>query len=234
MLNLYKRIFLVFFSLLLWGRVYAVSDSVRYQISFCPQYLVNNGLKIGFDLRISNKNWISVSPEFYHADDIFSSSVLGANSKLVDNYSFYSSSGLLSYSTDALKGFAVSIEDKIFLGESNQYTGTYLKFGFNYTWFNITYNDYAWQPYLKNGLSYYDLVYENGNIDINKYGFMLGFGIAKRLFKTLRADFVFGLGDTNAHISNNMDGTRNYTRTFFDYASDGVYPVITFQIGYPF
>jgi hypothetical protein len=197
--------------------VFAKEDSARYCISFTPQYIGNSALKLGFDLRLSKNNWIGISPEFYQGI------IFGSTTK--SNTSNYS---------DSLLGFGITIEDRYFTDKNKQYQGWYMKYGANYSRFAIEFADLTWQPYYKNGNTYYDLATTHGSMLINKYSGFLGFGYVLSINEVFRADIFLGLGVSQADYKTNLEGYRQYEKSFYDFQYSGAYPVITVAIGYVF
>jgi len=230
-----KRLHFVLFLLFYChtGMLHASSDSVRFQLSFCPQYLLKGGFKPGADVRVSSRNWVSVSPEFFSSSD-FVSSTIGANSSLSADNLTHQQYNQLQYYPDELRGFGITLEDKFFFDPQNKYSGYYIKGGFNYTKINISFQDYTWQPYVKNNITYEDLTQTNGYLNIEKFEVLVAFGRAFKLGSNFRADFALGLGNNIANSYTNLPGYRNYDRDIIDYQYNGAIPIVTFQIGYAF
>jgi len=143
---------------------------VKYNVSVCPQYLFNNGIKITMEIRLSKKDWVGISAELYNGP-IDPYGALGPKTYFKDSLSYndLEASGLSGYSNDYLRGFGFYLENKRFFNRNNQYTGGYFKAGGGYTRYNIDFSDYAWMPFVKNGNTYYDLSLVNGYLDIDKY-----------------------------------------------------------------
>lgn len=227
-----KKLFLVLSFCICHLILLAASDSIRYQISFAPQYLINNGFKIGFDVRLSNHNWLSISPEFYEAYSN-DASAYGANS-YIENNNFYYVTNKYEPTGDSLRGLGLYIEDKVFFGAQNQYSGFYFKYGLGYTKYYIDFDDLAWLTYQKNGNTYTGLKEINGYLDIDKFEITTGVGYALKFLDVLRADFVLGWGNNFTNTKTNLEGARNYNRSTYDYGYNGGHLILTVQLGYTF
>jgi hypothetical protein len=114
-----QRIFFLFFSLIISQFVKAQDSNINEVIAFHPFHLINNGIRIDYDRKLSDKQWLQISPQFYAAER-------------TDNNDFRDYNELL--------GVGVSLFHRIYLSNQTSF-GTYFSYGFTYSHFNLKYDE---------------------------------------------------------------------------------------------
>ncbi len=214
-----------------WVHGSAKGDSATWCISFTPQYLLVNCARTDVEKRLSRNNWIDLGEEFYFGNNLN-----------WDNSAFGPTSTAKRYHTpianDILSGAGIVVSDKIFLRPRyNGYNDFYFSYGLSYSQENIGFQDNGWTTsYQSNGVIFYNYTVTNGNLNIKNYTGFMNFGIATE------ADGVFhfniNIGGAYQYTKTSASGLpasdRNYNRNIFDYAYNGLYPLLTFQFAFSF
>jgi hypothetical protein len=198
----------------------------RWIITTTPQYMINNALKFSVEKKTWGKHWTGISVEFYYGPVNTDNSAYGPDSKMLH---------MSTTNDDLISGFGIGLTDKLFVDPNAVYSGFYLGYGLNYNYLNVSYKDYTWYTYEKDGLQYYGYDLKNGTLAINRYTGYIGIGYGVDLSKNFRADFFMGGGYTKSQSNSSLNGNfRNFNRDFFDYQFSGGHPVMTVQFGYLF
>ena len=72
-----KKLKITFLLLLLTVLAFAqnteipVENETQYAFSFTPQYVIMGGMRMDFDIKMSEKGWLTVAPVFYYMDDSY-------------------------------------------------------------------------------------------------------------------------------------------------------------------
>lgn len=112
----------VILMLLIIPALKAQTDSSRFKVmSFVPQYLINNGIRIDYEVRIKNNSWIQFCPQFYLTEK-------GSRYNNGDNYNEVAGVGMFAY-------------HKIYLNKSNSPFGAYFSYGVTYNFFSIDFDE---------------------------------------------------------------------------------------------
>ena len=119
-----KKISTVFIILII-AIIPAISqtDSSRNKVmSFVPQYLINNGIRVDYELRIHKNNWLQLCPQFYLTEK-------GSNSTSnSDNYNEVAGVGIFAY-------------HKVYLNKRKLPFGAYFSYGATYNYFTIKFDE---------------------------------------------------------------------------------------------
>jgi len=206
-------------------------DSASWCISFTPQYLFVNCARTDVEKRISDNNWLDLGEQFYFGNNLN-----------WDNTAFGPSSTVVRYHTpinnDILSGAGLVISDKIFFHPMHGgYSGFYFTYGVGYSEENIGFQDNAWEPYNgQNGVIFYKYGVTNGELKIANYTGFMAFGLATDADETIHFNINLGGAYQSAKISSTglPASDRNYNRNIFDYAYNGLYPLLTFQFAFSF
>ncbi len=109
-----KKIILVAGFLLILTSAHSQPSKAKNLLSFYPQYLIMHGMKAGFELPLTNNNWLIAAPELYYSEN---------------------NSGITNY--NELYGAGVTFHNrKYLLPDHNRLP--YLSFHASYNYFNIT------------------------------------------------------------------------------------------------
>ena len=209
---------------------YGRNDSASWNVSITPQNLVNNCFRFDIEKRLSSTNWIGLGQQIYFGNVIETDDSIYGPLSTVHKYN-------TPHNPDALNGFGFVLEDKIFLHPRySGYDGFYFNFGVSYSQLNLSYQDNTWVSYQQNGSTYYSYSISNGKMKIERNDYFFAFGVTTNHARSLHLDITFGgqLQTINTTYSGFKAGYRNYDRNIFDFQYEGVYPLITFQLGYVF
>jgi len=225
-----KSVLFAFLLLPILSNGYGKQDSSTWNFSITPQNIVNNCFRFDLERRLSNNNWIGIGQQVYFGN------VTETNDSIYGPLSTVNKYGT-PHNPDAINGYGLILEDKIFLHpQYSGYSGFYFNYGISYSQLNISYQDNTWVSYQQNGSTYYGYLIANGNMKIERKDAFFAFGLTSNRHKSLHLDITFGgqFQDVTTTYSGFKAGYRNYDRGIFDFQYDGIYPLITFQLGYDF
>ena len=223
-----KSILFAFLLIPILANGYGKHDSASWNVSVTPQNIVNNCFRFDIEKRLSSNNWIGFGQQIYFGNVNETDDSIYGPLSTVNKYN-------TPHKNDALNGFGFVLEDKIFLHPRySGYDGFYFNFGASYSQLNLSYQDNTWVSYQQSGS--YGYLITNGKMKIERNDYFFAFGISSYHSKSLHVDFTFGgqLQNVNTTYSGLKAGYRNYDRNIFDFQYIGVYPLITFQLGYVF
>lgn len=200
-----------------------------YAIFGVPQYLFTNGLRMDFDMQMSNpKKWLIISPYYFYANEN-SADVFQLNAD--QQYDTYNNSYDTNENLNFMRGFGLGIKQRYFLGSQNNYAGFYLQYGGTYRYHRIEGDYYDYKEYVEDGTTYMrnDLIPYKININSIMAETCLGYQV--ELVPYLLLDFYlgFGLKYGNATIPDKVK--LNYNRGYLDYAYTGTILVTGFRLG---
>jgi len=204
-------------------------DSAQWNFSITPQYLYTNCVRFDIEKCLPGNNWIGLGQQYFYGNINTDNSANGPSST-VSKYN-------TAHKPDALSGAGFTIDDKIFLHPwpHQPYSNFFFNFGISYARENINFQDNTWVSSVENGLQYYNYAIANGNLKIDDYTFFIAFGDAGAI-GDFRLNIILGGAFQTSNTANSgLPATdRNYNRNIFDYQYNGIYPMLTFQLGYLF
>ena len=220
---------IVFLGMPVLAMGYGKADTALWNVSITPQNLFNNCIRFDIERRLSSNNWIGFGQQIYFGEVNTNDSSFGPAST-VFRYS-------TPHKSDELSGVGFVLEDKIFLHHvQREYSGFYFDYGVAYSQLNIRYQDNTWVQYQQNGSTYYGYMITDANMKIDRDDFFFAFGLTSNNTKLLHLDITLGgvIQGTEISYSGLGPGYRNFNRYFFDFQYEGVYPLLTFQLGFLF
>lgn len=181
----------------------------KMAVSWEPIYMVNNGIRLNFDVHIKNNHWIEASPLFYSA---------------------YKGNSNSRYET--LLGGGIDISHRILL--EKDYNTPYFAYGFTAQYYKLNYSDNVWITYNENDLEY--MVYDDMDVDhsILKIGPYAVIGYQTLFSKMVIIDIYAGLGIRKSyHFSNTsiIGFENNFNSYYGDFGYTGVMIVAGLKIG---
>jgi hypothetical protein len=186
------------------------SFTPNYTLSFVPQYLFKNGLRMDLELKLKKENqWLQIAPQVYYHEAI-------------DDYWY-------DYSFEKLGGVGLDLHHKIYLSTNKIAHGPYLSYGMVYQHFAVRHNDYIWVPYEESGLTYYDYTSKTLTGTIHKGGINLLFGYQVHPFDRLLLDVYLGMGIRKSFPSESMEDRFN--SSIIDYNYSGTLLVFGVRFG---
>lgn len=114
-----RRFLILLITLTVFQFTKAQETGINEMLAFHPFHLINNGIRIDYDHKLTSKHWIQVSPQFYAAER-------------TDDSDFRNYNELL--------GVGFSIFHRIYLSNQTEF-GTYFSYGFTYSNFNLKYDE---------------------------------------------------------------------------------------------
>jgi hypothetical protein len=169
--------------------------------SFVPQYLINRGIRVDFERKISDKSYIQVCPQFYLSEK--------------EGKDFVQSSNQFDY----LIGGGFSIYHKIFTVEDFKYNGLYLAYGPSYNFFHLEYIDNS------DGNGY------SATASIHKVGADLILGYQILVKDVVVLDVYTGLGTRLSFMETDGKDKERFSTSYFGYNYTGNIMHLGFRIG---
>lgn len=175
-------------------------------ISFVPQYLIKNGIRIDYDTRIKEHHWLQLSPQFYLRENSTYSSD--------DNGYEYSPGYDDHYYEDEndfnqLLGAGIHIYHRFYPTISFEGHTAYVKYGLTWQYFNISYDEKLFNSYVER------------HTNIHKTGADINFGVVTFINKFIGIDLYAGLGFRYSHRSSDADNPRKFNDFFDNYGYTG-------------
>lgn len=198
------------------GRVYGQSDSVvstpNAFLSVSPFHFVfRDGLKLELGKKISPKNYLFVSPEFYRG-----------KLELSDSGRFW--------------GAGLQLGGKHIIGTSARSDGlrmTYAALSVQYNYFHLTGNGFRWIERVENGLTYYDYALGPVYRKINRLSFDFNLGIMHktetRFYWEVAAGAALRFSDFQSTPGYSVPNHRN--KAPWDLGYTGLTPLLHLRIG---
>jgi hypothetical protein len=200
----------------------------RYTIAVRPFQLVNDGLKVDFELELNTVGqWLQFSlagyykPQFdpykYSDDDGFyyDRRKTGWTNWLSDNDEFQKFGGV---------GIGVAFKSMI----SNN--GWYWNAGINFTFYNVSYKAYGTYEFYEDGMQFWHNELRTVKTQYYKPGFNVNIGKHFALSRNLFLDAYAGLGYERTYKGGVL--TDSFGDSMFSFNHDGVYFSGGFRIGW--
>ncbi|MBN2485582.1 MAG: hypothetical protein JXB34_06385 [Bacteroidales bacterium] len=198
-----KKIFAVIF--LLYASVnLAFSQNQEFNksiYSFVPQYLINRGIRVDIDKKISGRHYLQICPQFYLSEK--------------EGKEFVNDKNQFNF----LVGGGVNAYHKIFTVDNLKYNGLYLAYGPSYNYFKIEYIDDSGD---------YDVT---ANATINKFGADVLLGYQILVHEIVSFDIYTGLGTRFSFMEAGGNDTNRFNDGYFGYNYTGNILLLGFRIG---
>lgn len=202
-------------------------NKYRWAVSFAPQYMLANGLKIDIDKKVASKKWLILGLQVYLGD---------VNKNKRANTSS-DSENLKNY--DQIKGMGLDLSYKYFLSNPINKLEYYAQAGGCYNYYNIDFQENTFIKFTNENGEFYKYGISNEHLIIHRFGgnFVMGIQILDPLefgFKNSFLDFNVGIAARNAEWQSTLNNARSYKRTIWDYQSTAIYPTCTLRFGVMF
>ena len=185
--------------------------SEKLILSFNPQYLFTNAIRVDFDVRSkASNNWWVISPYYYTdgADESF----LNRGDRNNYNPTKY----------ENMYGLGLGIARKIYLLQKTEAKGLYALAGITYKYFSIQGDNFTYvETTGDDGLNYYDMQDMEYTININSYGGSLIIGNQFNPFPKFYIDLYLGFGLKYSKHSSPENAVIEYDRGSIDYGYSG-------------
>ncbi|MFW6222218.1 MAG: hypothetical protein ACOC3T_01265 [Bacteroidota bacterium] len=172
---------------------FAQTDTLQANkiISFVPQYLINSGIRVDYDIRLSDRHWLQLAPQIYLRDR--------------------SSSDPEEYYPDyhQLYGAGLFLYHKQYLKQNSEPEGAYLSYGLTYNYFYLNYDEEWVNSYVER--------YSK----INKLGGDIIIGISTILFDYVTLDIYAGLGVRYSLLDSDAENPRHFNDFYSDFGYTG-------------
>ncbi|MFO7829466.1 MAG: hypothetical protein R6V23_12645 [Bacteroidales bacterium] len=187
------------------------NDNENLLLSFNPQYLFTNAIRLDFDIRTKNSNnWWVISP-YYYTDG--------------DNESFLNRGGYGNYNRkkyESMYGLGLGIARKIYILPKSGAGGLYAMAGVTYKYFSIRGDNFTYvETTGDDGLNYYDMQDVEYTININSYGGSVIIGNQFNPFPKFYIDLYLGFGLKYSTHSSPENVLIEYNRGSIDYGYSG-------------
>jgi len=169
--------------------------------SFVPQYLINRGIRVDVERKISGRHYIQICPQFYLSEK--------------ENKEFVIDKNQFNY----LIGGGLNVYHKIFTVEDFKYNGLYLSYGLSYNYFSIEYIDNSGD---------YDFTAKG---TINKMGADLIIGYQILIHETVSVDIYTGLGTRLSYMETDGLDADRFNTGYYGYNYTGNIMLLGFRLG---
>jgi hypothetical protein len=169
--------------------------------SFVPQYLINRGIRVDIEKKISDRHYLQICPQFYLSEK--------------EGKEFVNDNNQFNY----LIGGGLNLYHKIFTSEELKSSGIYLSYGLSYNYFNIEYIDDSG-----------DYEY-TAKANINKFGGDLIIGYQFFIHEIVSFDFYTGLGTRLSYMNTDGNDKERFNSGYFGYNYTGNILILGFRVG---
>lgn len=162
-------------------------------ISFVPFYLVTNGIRIDFDVKLKENHWLQLAPQFYlreHEDN--------------DPGDYYNNRRFTS-----LLGAGLHIYHRVYMNKEFSRLNPYMSYGATWQYFNLKYNE---TPF-SNEIERYS--------EINKVGGDAIVGFVFVLNNFIALDFYGGVGYRYSFLHSDATSPIKFNNFYTDYGYKG-------------
>jgi len=210
-----KKIYLLILTFFFAGLIsYAQEDSLPKKIiSFVPQNLIKRGIRVDYEFKIKERQWLQICPQFY----------LGDRNYKLDDYQYYSGStmnnGLDNEDYNSIVGAGISIYHKYYPIQKHD-LGWYISYGLHYNYFFTQFNV----------LTDYDQLIEEDH-SIHKIGGDVLIGYQHIFFKVLAIDIYTGLGTRLSFFNPSIGNLHKFDNFFTSFGYTGNVMQLGLRIG---
>ncbi|MDP2423069.1 MAG: hypothetical protein U1C46_03010 [Bacteroidales bacterium] len=160
-------------------------------ISFVPQFLINNGIRIDYDRRLNEKHWLQLAPQFY----------LREHSVTPDND--------VTNKFNRLVGAGLHVYHRFYPGAGPGHNGVYISYGLTGQYFDMQYDE----KILTNSVERYSR--------ITKAGAEINVGSTVKFFDLFIVDFFTGLGFKYSFLKTDAVKPKRFNNFYTDYGYTG-------------
>lgn len=178
-------------------------------ISFVPQYLIKNGIRIDYDVKIKDHHWLQICPQFYFREKNVASPE--------DYYGYYDYEPDLyhddeyddeSYFNNLLGG-GLNLYHRYYPGTSWGKHLVYINYGVMAQYYHIQYDEQLYTSYMEK------------YTEIFKYGGDINLGVVAFLNDYIGIDIYAGLGFRYSNRKSDADNPRKFNNFFESYGFTG-------------
>ncbi|MFB6318035.1 hypothetical protein [Saccharicrinis sp. FJH54] len=180
----------------------------KFSIGLVPQYAIVSGMRIDFDLKLKQNQYLTLAPQMYYNE----------------NYTLF-----YPESTD-MKGLGMNVNYRYIFSQNEKPEGPYIGAGLVYKYFNLQYWGDEWISYMELGNTYSELVNQEVSKKFNQFGYdlLIGYqGTVDRFFFDMYIGWGFRLSDFDKDKSDD----KFWSETVFDPGYSGFLPTIGFRAG---
>jgi hypothetical protein len=198
-----KKPFLVALIFILsFSQAFSQEEQTRESIySFVPQYLINRGIRVDIEKKLTQRHFLQICPQFYLSEK--------------EEDTFLNSTNQFSY----LIGGGLNVYDKIFAAESYKEYGLYFSYGLSYNYFYIEYLDDSGESEL------------SAKANISKLGGDLILGYQFFIRDLVSIDIYTGLGTRVSFMDANGADTDRFNTGYFGYNYTGNILLLGLRLG---
>lgn len=200
-----------------------------WRISYEPQYLIINGLKLNIEKRMRRQtDWLIISPSLYYKE---------YETVDISEYDYtYDNGFTTTKNIKAVKGAGLAIENRLLLTTPsfNRSIGFYLvpyfSYGLSYNFFEITREDFGFVTIPEDGVPYMYEGYVQSKTNIHKAGLNFTLGLQAEVMEDVVTECYLGFGMRYSIY----DGDYKYNKSSLDYGYKGFLLLGGFKIGVGF
>jgi hypothetical protein len=195
--------------------------NAQYALSVEPSYLANGGLRLNVAKRLTPKEWIELNITGYRIPryEINDSYYWGNVGNWITSNSDFNE--FTELSGGGLGGTYKYYFHRLFFAAAST----------SYTYYDVEYNSWDFHAYTEEGLTFYDHEIQNISQPFHKLTGNLSIGFRPPFRRAFFMEFNGGLG--YAYSFYNKD-KRPFNESPFGFGYRGVYPMMSFKIGFHF
>lgn len=199
----------------------ASSKAANYTIGLHPSYLMNGGMRIDLDKKLSPDKWLQFTATGYFMNN---RSLDGEGWSTPNSYYDYFSS---------LKGAGLGAAYKsFFMSRSTSTPRFYVSTGLYYTHYNVSYPGRCYESFTEDGLTYWRYKVGNRSIMYNKLNTNICLGFQNpAIKKNFFIDFYLGIGYSYSFFNQN---DNPFDTGVFSFGYRGIEPVGGLRMGFAF
>ena len=207
-----KLIYILAITCIFFGHSLAQeTDRENVILSFNPQYLVTNAIRLDIDFRTNNSNsWWIISPYIYSDDS---------------NESFLNRGDHNDYNPrkyESMYGFGLGIAKRIYLRPKSTADGFYATVGIAYKYLSIQGDNFTYvETTGDDGLNYYDMQDLEYTININNYSGYILIGHQFNPLTKFYIDLYIGFGVKYSTHNSPEKAVIKFNRGSIDYGYSG-------------
>jgi len=197
----------VFILMLAFMELYGQQDEVATKhepsklVAFVPQYLIQNGIRIDYDLKIKDNHWLQLAPQFYLREK-------GESSPDQSSEDF-----------TQLYGGGIYLHHRRYISPAPTKSGSYLSYGLGYNYFYLSYDEKHFSNYT------------DRYTRINKLGGEVTIGLISNIQDILILDFYAGLGIRYSFIDSDADNPKRFDDFYTGFGYTGNLILLGLRIG---
>lgn len=198
-------------------------DSLKFSINIHPQFLLISGIKADIEYKLLKNFHVFGGGQFY-------TGLTNRNGDKTIKADNGTTSDQTKRANDEIAGNGFHLGGKYYFVHTTK-EHFYVGAEYSYVKYNFKINDYGYFPYQDDGLTFYEYRLGKYDIDGSQSTSSLYFGATGNEGRFI-VNAWFGVSLVNAKTDNKLKEFRNFDKLYWDFAYNGLSPLIGFKIGF--